>query len=110
MSDPRAAELEQQIQSAVEKQKRPDSSVSGGDDSEAFPASDDHQLAYCSASNSDKGADLFENSNRFESFTRDADEKEAGKFSKNLRRRVRRKSSNSNPHAEEQEEEGEVDE
>jgi len=114
MADPRAIELEQQIQSAVNKQKRPDSSISGGDDdSEAFPASDDHQLASCSASASDQGTDLIENLNRFDAFNRDNDEKEQLKSMKNTRRRVRRKSSNSNPRAdendEEEEEEGEVD-
>ena len=108
LSDPRANELEQQIQSAVDKQKRPDSSISGGDDSEAFPASDDHQLASCSASTSDQGADYAENSNRFETFNRDTEEKETAKSMKNPRRRIRRKSTNSNHQADE--EEGEVDE
>jgi len=105
-------ELEQQIQSAVNKQKRPDSSISGGDDSEAFPASDDHQLASCSASASDQGTDLIENLNRFDAFSRDNDEQVQSKSMKHTRRRVRRKSSNSNPRPDEndeEEEEGEVD-
>jgi hypothetical protein len=112
ISDPRAIELENQIQSAVAKQKRPDSSISGGDDSEAFPTSDDHQLASCSASASDQGVDIVENLNRFDALNRDYDEKEQSKLIKNTRRRARRKSNNSNQHADEDEndEEGEVDE
>jgi ribosome biogenesis GTPase A len=110
LSDPRSIELEQQIRSAVDKQKRPDSSISGGDDdSEAFPTSDDHQLASCSASASDQGADFIEGLNRFHALN-DDDEKEHLKSIKNIRRRPRRKSSNSNPHDDENdEEEGEVD-
>lgn len=54
---------------AVDKQKRPDSSVSGDDDdSEAFPTSDDHPIASYSASASDQGPDVIERSNRFRSF------------------------------------------
>jgi len=108
MADPRAIELEQQIQSAVNKQKRPDSDVSCGDDSEAFPTSDDHQLASCSASTSDQGPDRVGDKNRFHVFNRDDDE---FKPVKNIRRRTRRKSSNSNPHDDDDknEEEGEVD-
>jgi hypothetical protein len=100
ISDPRAIELEQQIQSAVNKQKRPDSSISGGDDSEAFPTSDDHQLASCSASASDQGADLLEDSNRFHAFNRENDEKELFKS-----RRTCQKSNNNNHQADEDEEE-----
>ncbi|CAF0914098.1 unnamed protein product [Rotaria sp. Silwood1] len=108
-SDPRAIELEHQIQVAVDRQKPPDSSVSGGDDSEAFPTSDDHQLASCSASTSDHGADIVEDINRFIAFNRDNDEKEQLKQIKNTRRRARRKSSNSNQCNDDNEEEGEVD-
>jgi hypothetical protein len=94
ISDPRATEIEHQIQLAVDKQKRPDSSISGGDDSEAFPTSDDHQLASCSASASDQGAaDLIEYMNRFNAIHRDNNGKDSLKHSQ---RRTRRKSSNSN--------------
>ncbi|CAF2099599.1 unnamed protein product [Rotaria magnacalcarata] len=111
LSDPRAIELEHQIKLAVDKQKLPDSSVSGGDDSEAFPASDDHQLASRSASTTDYGADDVEDVNRFTHLNRDDDDddKEQLKLVKNTRRRARRKSSNSNQHNDEDEEEGEVD-
>lgn len=69
IADPRADAIEQQIQLAVDKQKRPDSSVSGDDDdSEAFPTSDDHPIASYSASASDQGPDVIERSNRFRSF------------------------------------------
>ena len=56
----------------MDKQKGPDSSISGGDDdSEAFPTSDDHQLVSYSASASDQGPDTVDNSNRFEAFDED---------------------------------------
>jgi len=87
LSDPRSVELEQQIQSAVDKQKRPDSSISEGEDSEAFPTSDDHQLASCSASASES-ADVTDRFNRFDILNRDN--------LKATRRRTTRKSSNSN--------------
>ncbi|CAF0855442.1 unnamed protein product [Rotaria sordida] len=109
ISDPRAIELEHQIQLAIDKQKRPDSSVSGGDDSEAFPTSDDHQLASRSGSTSDHSADIMEDMNRFVALNRDNDEKDQSKQVKNTRRRARRKSSNSNQRNDEEEEEGEVD-
>jgi hypothetical protein len=88
----------------VDKQKRPDSSISGGEDSETFPASDDHQLASCSASASDQGPDTLEARNRFDVFNRDTDEKEQFKLIKNTRRRTRRKSNNSNQRDDEDEE------
>ena len=103
MSDPRALDLEQQIQSAVDKQKRPDSSISGGDDSEAFPTSDDHQLASCSASASDQGADFIEEANRFDALTREGGEKERNKSTKSPVRRTRRDSNHSHDHADEEE-------
>ena len=83
LSDPRATELERQIQSAVAKYKQPDSSLSGEDDSEPFPTSDDHPLASYSASASDQGPDLFGEGNRFDAFSRDDQEK---RFSKHVRR------------------------
>ncbi|CAF1042897.1 unnamed protein product [Adineta steineri] len=102
LSDPRAIELEQQIQLAIDKQKRPDSDVSGGEDSEAFPTSDDHQLASCSASASDVGYDRVEGTNRFDALDRDSDEKEQYKPVKNIHRETRRKSSNNHQHDKEE--------
>lgn len=100
MSDPRAEELEHQIQLAVDKQKRPDTSVSGGDDdSEAFPTSDDHPWASYSASASDQGTDLAERStNRFGTFhlddENDADDNEGATA---LAPRQRRSNANQTP-------------
>jgi hypothetical protein len=68
ITDPRATELEHQIRLAVDKQKGPDTSVSGGDDSEVLPTSDDQPLGSYSASASDQGPDATDNNNRFEAF------------------------------------------
>ena len=83
---------------AVDKQKRPDSSVSGGDDdSEAFPTSDDHPIASYSASASDQGPDVIERSNRFGSFHLDDENGKNEGAASSLNVRQRRSNSNKTP-------------
>ena len=87
----------------MDKQKRPGSSISGGDDSEAFPTSDDHQLASCSSSGSDKEDDFVQEGNRFDALTREHVGKEPVTSNENPIRQTRRNSNHSHDHADEEE-------